>query len=466
MKSKVYLIGAGPGRPDLITVRGLNALREADVVIYDHLVDRKILEYTKKNTELICCNGFSKRNPEGKFSLRQDLINRLLVDKAMQGKKTVRLKNGDPSVFGRFSQELEYLAQNRIEFEVIPGVTAATAAACLSGISITDRRFASSCVFVTGREASDKKKTNIHWNSIAENGTIILYMAIEELERIIEKLIVAGKSKDTAVAAVTNISRFDQKTIIGDLGNIVAEIKRHNLKPPAIVIIGEVAKLGTVHNWYRKTRRILFTGLSKERFFTNESYFHLPMIKILPMFNYKKFDSYLENITKFDWIVFASRYGVEYFFKRLREVGFDSRTLGNIKITAIGNSTKNRLSDFGIRADLVPRNESSKGLVARFKKINLRGKKIFLPRSDISDKGLSSEFEKLGAEVTTSFAYRNVMPDNLPDLDLKLFDEIFFTSPSTVRNFKKRYGRVPRNIKVRCIGDVTKKEAKRCKLLG
>ncbi len=172
----------------------------------------------------------------------------------------------------------------------------------------------------------------------------------------------------------------------------------------------------------------------------------------------------MKNIKRFDWIVFASRYGVEYFFKRLNNLGFDSRNLSEIKIAAIGSSTRNRLLDFGISADLMPKKESSEGLLEEFQKLGLRGKKIFLPRSDISDKGLRKKLEKLKAKVTSSFAYRNVMPKGLPDLDLNNFNEIIFTSPSTVRNFKKRYIRVPENTKIRYIGGATKAEIKRCAL--
>ena len=190
------------------------------------------------------------------------------------------------------------------------------------------------------------------------------------------------------------------------------------------------------------------------------------MIKIEPLRNYGEFDDYLKNIRKFDWIVFASRYGAEYFFKRLTIVGLDARALSGIKIAAVGNSTKNRLLASGIIADLVPKKESSEGLIEALKELGVRGREIFLPRSDISDKNLKRGLEKLGAEVVESFAYKNVMPDDLPDLDLIFFDEIMFTSPSTVRNFKKRYKHVPKTVRIRCIGDVTLKEAQKWHLLG
>ncbi len=467
---KVYLVGAGPGNPGLITVRGLEILRQADTVVYDYLVDKRILEQAKEGAELICCDKLRNK------------INDFVIKKVNQGKKVIRLKNGDPSIFARCSQELNALVKEKIEFEVVPGVTAANVASCLSGIPLTDRRFASSCVFVTGHEDPKKKRSlidpsislrvngersrTIDWNSITKSGTIILYMAVGNLNKTVKSLLKAGKDKDTPVAIVQNISLPTQKVLTGTLKDIVASARSQEIKPPAIVIIGEVVKLEREFNWLKKNRRVLFTGLSNKRYFTKGTYFHLPLVKIEPMKSYEEFDNYLNKIKEFDWIVFASRYGVEYFFKRLKLIGLDSRVLNNIQIAAIGNSTMKCLLDFGVLADLVPKKESSAGLIEAFKKLNLEGKKIFLPRSDISDKSLSKEFARLGARVTTGFAYRNVMPKDLPELDLNFFNEIIFTSPSTVRNFKKRYKNVPENVKIKCIGNVTLKEAKRCQLLG
>ena len=458
MKNKVYLVGAGPGKSDLITVRGLNILKEADVIIHDYLVDKGIFSEAKKDAELICCNGPSKN--------RINRISDLLIRKVNEGKKVVRLKNGDVSVFGRYSQELGALVKEKIDFEVVPGVTAASAASSLSGIPLTDRDIASSCVFVTGQEDPTKKKSLLDWNSLAKSGTLVLYMAVNNLENIIKQLIKAGKDKNTAVAIVQDAGLPTQKVLTGILNSIIAKAKSHRISPPAIVIIGEVARLEKKFNWLKKDRRVLFTGLSQERFFTKGIYFHLPLIRIEPIKDYKEFDSYLKNVKDFDWIIFASRYGVYYFFERLRKLGLDSRILNGIKIAAVGSSTSNRLLEFRIIADLVPKEESSKGLIEEFRRTNLSGKKVFLPRSDIADKGLSKAFERLGARVTTSFAYRNVIPNDLPDLDLNFFSEIMFTSPSTVRNFRERYKKVPKKIKISCIGDVTRREAKRCRLLA
>ena len=466
MKGKVYLVGAGPGDPNLIAVKGREILRQAEVVIYDYLVDRRILDEAKEGAELICCDKLGKNRYSDGFLIHQEKINNLIVKKAKEGKKVVRLKNGDPSIFSRLSQELNALVKNKIDFEIVPGVTAASAASCLSGIPLTDRRFASSVVFATGHEDPKKKKSSFDWNSLAKSGTIVLYMAVEKLNRIVNELLKAGKDGNTPVVIVQNASLLTQKILTGTLKDIAKKAKHQKIRPPAIIIIGETVKLEKDFNWLNKNKRILFTGLSKERFFIEGTYFHLPLIEIETLSDYTEFDNYLKNIGQFNWIVFTRRFGVQYFFERLTKAGFDSRILKDINIAVIGNSTKDKLLEFGISADLVPKIESSKGLLDAFKKIGIKDDRIFLPRSDISDKGLSEGFKNLKAKVTEAIAYKNVMPKDLPDLDLSYFDEVMFTSPSGVRNFIKRYGKLPSNIKVSCIGEVTKNEARRWHLLG
>lgn len=462
MEGKVYLVGAGPGRADLITVRGLEVLRQADVVIYDYLADRGVLKETKPGAELICCGKLAKKGlySDG-LSIRQDKIHTLVIKKAKQGKKVVRLKNGDPAFFSRLSEELDALSDNKINFEIIPGVTAASAASAFSGIPLTDRQHASSCVFVTGHEDPKKKGSAINWKDISRCGTIVLYMALKNLDNIAKELLLSPRPKDTPCVLVQDAGLFTQKTVVGTLGDIASRARNEKIKPPVIVIIGDVVNLEGKFNWLKKDRRILFTGLSKERFFLEGICVHFPLIRISPLSGYKEFDSHLKNISDFDWLIFTSRYGVKYFFERLAALGLDSRSLGLSQIAAIGTSTKNALMEHGINPDLIPKEESSAGLVREFNKINLKGKKIFLPRSDLSDKGLTDRLKIMGAKVKASVAYRNEMPENLPDLKLESFDEIIFTSPSGVRNFMKRYGPVPEGIKVSCIGEVTRGEVGR-----
>ncbi|MBI3991274.1 MAG: uroporphyrinogen-III C-methyltransferase, partial [Candidatus Omnitrophica bacterium] len=431
MSNKVYLIGAGPGNPDLITVRGRRILRQADVIVYDYLVDKSVLGEAKESAALICSDELGKTSHLEGIFLSQNKINNLIVREAKKNKKVVRLKNGDPSIFGRASSELDALIKNKIDFEIVPGVTAASAASAFSGIPLTDRNFASSCAFVTGHEGHFKKESSIDYKSIAKAGTIVLYMAVRNLEKIANNLIAAGKPETTPVAIVKNASLPNQKLILGTLSTIAKKAKEKKITPPAIIIIGEVAALEKKYNWLKKAKRVLFTGISPERFFTKEAVFHLPLIKIVPLDDYSQMDTLLKEISNYDWLVFTSRYGVRYFFERLFSISYDTRVLKGINIAAIGASTKECLKAFGVLADLVPKEESSYGLINAFKKEAIKHKRVFIPRSDLSDKGLKQALEAQGADVTACLAYKNIMAKNLPDLDLRFFDEVMFTSPST-----------------------------------
>ncbi len=464
-KGKVYFIGAGPGVGDLITLRGSKILQQADVVIYDYLAEGELLGLAKKGAELICCDRLGKKRYSDGFLLHNEKISQLVVKKARQGKNVVRLKNGDPSIFGRLRQELEPLVEEKIEFEIVPGVTAGCAASALSGIPLTDRKSSSSCVFVTGHEDPGKKESSLDWQSLSKIGTIILYMAVENLAQIVKRLSQAGKPLAAAVAIVENAGLITQRVVTGSLGDIIEKAKRQKIRPPVIIIIGEVVKLGRDFNWFIKNKRVLFTGLSEKRPLLKGSYFYLPLVKIEPLDNYAAFDKYLKGICGFDWVLFTSRYGVKYFFQRLAALSYDARFLSGRKIAAIGNSTAGELREFGISADLIPRDESSKGLFEALKNSGLENKNVFLPRSDISDKGLVKGLKKLGARVSACVVYKNVMPQDLPDLDLGSFDEIIFTSPSGVRNFVKRYGLVPKRVKVSCVGEVTRAQAKKLHLV-
>lgn len=460
----MYLIGAGPGAKDLISLRGRQALQQAEVVIYDYLVAREMLEDLNPQAKLICCDKLGKRQPqEGSFD-SQAKVNSAMVKFAKEGKLVARLKNGDPFIFGRAQEEIEALLKNRIEFEVIPGITASQAASCFSGIPLTSRKISSSVIYVSGRQAKGEKPA-VDWNSISKNETIVLYMAVKNIRQIAEQLIKNGKLADTPVAAVSQAGRINQKIAVAKLENIGKVINKNKITAPAIFIIGRVVRLGKRLNWFEKNKRVLFTGLSAKRFFLKGNYFHLPMIKIVPLVSYADFDRHLKVISGFDWIVFTSRYAAQYFFQRLNKIGLDARALQNTKIAAIGSSTAASLRILGIIADLIPKVETSKGLLDTFKKIPLKDRKIFLPHSDISDKGLVDGLGNFGAKVTGCVAYRNIMPENLPGFDLDTFDEIVFTSPSGVRNFVKRYGKPPKKAAIKCIGDVTLAQAKKLHLL-
>ncbi|MCX7910709.1 MAG: uroporphyrinogen-III C-methyltransferase [Endomicrobia bacterium] len=466
----VYFIGAGPGDPELLTLKAIKILAQADVVIYDYLVDiQTIKHYLSPQTETICADMLGSKNYSNGFSNRQDLINKFLVEKAKQGKNVVRLKNGDPSIFGRLNEELEYMLKNKINYRIVPGITAATAAACYLGIPLTARNISSSVCLTTGHEANLKTHSFVNWNIVSKMNTIVLYMALEKLPEVVDKILKYGKKNNTPVAVISNISKINQKYVIGELKNIVENVKKLDISSPAMVIVGDVVKKENKFNWFKKAKKVLFTGISNERFFEEGIIFHIPMIEIKPLEDYTQVDKMIESFklnnfkskNRVDWIVFTSRFGVFYFFERMFKLKLDTRALYGIKIAAIGSSTANKLKEFGIVADIVPKEESSKGLLKEFKKISLNFSsklKVFLPRSDIADKGLTEGLSKLGFEVFPCVIYKNVMPENLPDIDFNFFDEIIFSSPSTIRNFVKRYGtEVLRKIKIKTIGEVTQK---------
>jgi len=492
-KYNLYIVGAGPGDPDLITLKGFKILKQADVIIYDYLVDKRVLEYANKTAELICTDDLDRGKYSDSFSKRQEKINELLVKKVKEGKKVVRLKNGDPSIFGRLNEELEFLNKHKVNYIIVPGVTAATAAGCYCGIPLTVRGLSSSVVITTGHEDKNKKDKFVDWQKIAQIDTIVLYMAVENLEDIVENLIKYGKDKNTKIAVISNVSKINQKIVVGELKNIVEKVKK-NITAPAVVIIGDVVEKEKKFNWLKKIKKVLYTGISEERFFENTLYFHIPMIAIKPLEDYTELDNWIKKLCitnnfqikthnselitqnhSIDWLVFTSRFGVYYFFDRLLKLGYDSRKLNGIKIAAIGSSTANKLKEYGIVADLVPKNECSDGLVEEFKKLvtktqNPQSKtSILLIRSDIADKNLAKRLTKLGYKVYSCVAYRNVMPDNLPDLDLSILslnggiDEIYFSSPSTVRNFVSCYGKP--YCKIRTIGKVTENEARKFKII-
>jgi len=242
-KGMTSLVGAGPGAPGLITLEGLKCVREADIIIYDHLVSKEILKLAKPGAEKIPVSRFGKLHKNG-FAVDQEKINELLVTKAKEGKIVARLKNGDPLIFARGGQEAEHLAKAKIPFEIIPGVTAATAAAAQAGIPLTDRRYASVLSFVTGHEDSAKKTTAIDWENISRKGTLVFYMGVENLSFVVQQLIHFGRPLQTPVAIVEKATLPGEKIIIGNLKNIVRKAKEKNIKPPAIIIVGEVVKLG------------------------------------------------------------------------------------------------------------------------------------------------------------------------------------------------------------------------------
>ena len=447
-RGKVYIIGAGPGQAELITLRGLAALKEADVVLYDRLAPQRLLDHVRPGAKLINVGKSSEEH-----LAEQEAINSILVKEARSGKTVARLKGGDPFIFGRGSEEALFLAGSGIPFEVIPGVSAANAAAASTLIPLTHRGVASSVAFITGHPK--RKKEDIQ---VVNADTLVYFMGVMNLPVIVEKIVESGRPPRTAAAVIENASTPYEKTIVGTLADIVSKAQEAKVTPPALLIVGEVVNLrrSMVQS---EEPRVLFTGTHPERFSHLWRVVHQPMIEIVPLRDYSQADSAIQKMEKFDWIIFTSRYAVKYFFERLGVNALDARAFAGKKVAAIGKETRRHLGDFGITPDLTPAEETSEGIVRSLGREKLKGKKILIPRSALAKDELPTKLREMGAEVDARTFYENRLPPNTRPLNLSEIEIIVFTSPSAVHNFLTVYGSIPKGKRCLCIGKVTLKAA-------
>ena len=476
-KGFVYLVGAGPGRADLITVRGADLLRQADCIIYDKLANPALLKFARPDAELI---PVPKRIGPGSFTQTQ--INELLVERAAGGKNVVRLKGGDPCIFGRCAEELAILIESGIDFEIVPGITAAIAAADYTGIMLTDRRYSSQVVFVTGQESEDKQETNIDWRLLARfPGTIVFYMAVSNLGSIAERLISNGMSTDTLAAVIVDATFATQKIVKAALAEIDHKCKDANLEPPAIVIIGPAAGSDPRLNWFMKkplfgkniviTRDTLGNAEFAEKIVCrggNPIPFTTMTIKPLTQTN--EFLHALAAISGYDWVIFTSVNGVTIFFQALRELGKDARVLGSARVAAIGEQTASRLAEYGIRADFVPAEFTGKQLARQLAGFtNLRNKKVLLLRSELASNELVEFLQQSGALVSNVPIYTAVKTEGRADWLLDKIQKgdvhwLTFASPSSAKIFFEQIPAESVNssdIRVASIGPVTSEELQR-----
>ncbi|MFQ6122349.1 MAG: uroporphyrinogen-III C-methyltransferase [Dehalococcoidales bacterium] len=473
-KGKVYLVGAGPGDPGLISKKGLECLTQADVIIYDRLLDERLLDLASPQAERIYVGKAT-----GQHTMEQNEINQLLVEKAKGDKTVVRLKGGDPFVLGRGGEEAEVLANNHIPFEVVPGVSSAVAVPAYAGIPLTHRKLASSFAVITGHETSDKNGSNIAWAKLATGvDTLVFLMGMRNLPKIVEQLLAHGRPPNTPVAVIKDGSMPNQKTIVGNLTDIVARVKSHHFHPPAVIVVGEVVRLREKLRWFDNRplfgKRILvtrarhqasvFSRLLSER---GAQPIELPAIDIKPTANTKELDRAISNLEQYHWVVFTSANGVEAFFQRLYNLNLDTRTLKNVKIGVIGPATAKALKKKGIVPDYLPDVYTSQGFVAGLGKYDIAGQRFLLPRADIADKELAEGITQLGAEVHEVTAYKTVpateaiSPAKQMLLSNKI-DVITFTSPSTVSNLVAVLGgnrETINSVKIACIGPKTADKA-------
>jgi len=477
MKGKVYLVGAGPGDPGLITVKGLECIQQADVIIYDYLAHPSLLQHAKADAEIIYVG-----KKGGDHTLSQDEINKLIVDKATKKLTVTRLKGGDPFIFGRGAEEAEVLKNNGIYFEIVPGVTSAIAAPAYAGIPLTHRKLTSTLAFVTGHEDPTKDDSSIDWASLARGiGTIVFLMGVKNLPQITNQLIKHGMSPETPAALVRWGTTAKQVTITGTIDTIVEKATSSKIKPPAIFVVGHVVNLRESLLWFENRplmgKRIVVTRAREQasefvKLLSDlgAECLEYPTIKMVPSDNVDHLDKAIENISTYDWLVFTSVNGVAYFFERLFKNGKDVRALNHLRTATIGPATAKRLLGFGIKSDIIPKTYRAESIIESFENIDVKGKKILLPRAKEARPILPVELNKMGAAVdeVTAYCTEQVL-DNidalLSQLENNEVDLITFTSSSTVKNFKnllpeKKIDTLMENITVASIGPITSETAK------
>ncbi|MBJ6725382.1 uroporphyrinogen-III C-methyltransferase [Geomesophilobacter sediminis] len=479
-KGFVYLIGAGPGDPGLMTIKGRDCLEKADVVLYDYLANDQLLRMAPPGAELIYSGKIG-----GEHNREQHQINQLMVAKALEGNVVARLKGGDPFVFGRGGEECEALVAAGVPFEVVPGITAGIGATSYAGIPLTHRGVTTSVAFVTGHESPGKLSSEIDWEGLSlGSGTIVFYMGIRNLPQIAENLMAHGRSPQTPVALIRWGTRPEQQVLTGTLSDIAEKAQAVGFKAPAVTVVGEVVQLRDTLRWFDNRplfgRSVLVTrGADQAGEFAvrlerlGARVLSCPTIEIVPPTDYRELDEAITALDSFHWVVFTSYNAVKYFFDRLHALGRDTRALGGCQVCAVGPKTAAALAPYGIKADLVPADYKAEGVVTAFGELDLSGKWVLFPRGDRAREVIPEELTRMGAQVLTPVAYCNVTPPELPQealaaLEAHRVDCVTFTSSSTVQNLaailgENRFLRLLEGVTVGSIGPIT---SKTCRELG
>lgn len=472
---KVYLVGAGPGDPKLLTLRGRECLEQADVVLYDYLANPALLAHAPSEAERI----YVGRRGKGKYPAQAD-INQLLVDRARTGKTVVRLKGGDPFVFGRGGEEAEALAAAGIAFEVVPGVTAAVAAPAYAGIPVTHRTLASTVTFVTGHEDPDKPATSLEWPRLASShGTLVFLMGMKNLRSIVSNLLAEGRPSTTPAAIIRWGTRAAQQTVVGSLADIAAKAEAAKFEPPTVIVVGEVVRLRAQLNWFEQRplfgKRVMVTR-AKEQAAELASLLasygaepvEAPMIQIVPPADWIPVDRAIADIASYQWLIFTSVNGVISFMNRLRSNGLDARRLAGCTICCIGPRTAQELEKFGVAADIIPSDYQAEGVLAALEGRQLSRARVLIPRAEVARELLPDELRARGALVDVVPVYRTIAPSEaveawrqqLANRDIHV---VAFTSSSTVRNFVELVGgaetakELLKPVAIACIGPITAK---------
>ncbi len=464
--TKVYLVGAGPGDPELITWKGRKAIERAECILYDHLASTALLDLAPPEAERIYVG-----KKKAAHALEQDEICALLVERARRGLTVVRLKGGDPFIFGRGGEEAEALAEAGIPFEVIPGVTTPLGIGAYTGVPLTHREHTSVVSFVTGH-----KVAQIDWSKFGQTGTLVIFMGLTTFAEIARELMAHGRSPETPAMAVRWGTRPDQETVTGTLATLPGIIRERGIRPPATIVVGEVVRLREKLNWFERLplfgRRIVVTRSREQAGTLGEklrslgaAVIEFPTIEIYPAADYGPLDRAITELECYDWLIFTSANGVRFFVERLDRSGRDWRGL-RARICAIGPATREAIEAMHLKVDLMGKEYVAESLVAAFAAEDLAGKRVLLPRAAVARDVVPVELGKRGARVDMVEAYRTVVPANAAARAADIFGDqkphwITFTSSSTVQNFAAVAGAgALAAVKVASIGPVTSATAR------
>ena len=444
----VFLVGAGPGNPGLLTLRAKEAIEQADVLVYDYLAHPAFMNWVRSDCE---CVYVGKK--AGAHTMSQHEIESVLIEKARVGKIVTRLKGGDPFIFGRGSEEAQSLRKAKIDFEVVPGITAALGAAAYSGTPITQRGSNAVAVFITGHEDPEKKESLVDWSALPqENAMLCVYMGVRNLNRIVEELKDAGLSADLPVACVEWATIGRQRICRGNLGTIVSDAEEFGLNAPAVIFIGENAAMGEELSWYEKKplqgNRIVVTRsqgqaseLSRKLELAGAEVIGLPLINIERNIDAETMKDVFDEIASYDWLVFSSPNGVRYFFEGFFETFEDIRSLGFIRIAAVGASTAKEIKKYFVSVDLIPEEANAESLADKLIATDsLDSSKVLVVAGNLGRDVLIDKMEEARAIVDRFEVYKTTPTDLSDHPGAKLFrengaDAIIFTSSSGVRSF-------------------------------
>lgn len=477
-RGKVYLVGAGPGDPGLITVKGLDCLRNADAVVFDRLASPRLLAEARADAEM-----YDAGKGRDDHRMTQTEINELIVELGLAGKTVCRLKGGDPFVFGRGGEEALELAAAGIEWEVVPGISSTIAAPAYAGIPVTQRRMSTSLTIVTGSEDPNKPDSTINWDALAAlSGTLVFVMGWKAMDNIVNALVSRGVPADRPAALIQWGTTPKQRTVTGPISEIVALGTAAGIGAPVALVIGEVVGLREALGWFDSRplfgKRVLVTRARSQasRLVSKLSdlgaeVFEYPAIEIVPVRDPAPLDEALRNIADYDWMMFTSSNAVRGVAARMQEMGIDSRALNHLKFGVIGPSTAKALLQIGFITDAIPNDYMASSMVELLNEKGIVPKNVLLPRSEIGRETLAIGLREMGSEVNEVTAYSTETPKDTGELAVAAYKEgidfTTFTSSSTVRNLVELVGGSPDLIntgKNVMIGPITAETARELKV--